>query len=156
MSARAATAASVRPVRYTATVAADLEGLTEVMSVSLSAGEQRTLSRVAYELAGSAPKLASLLSLFNRLTSGEEMPERWQKAGKTGKCERQRPRRSRRWRTRRVSHAGQRAWPVIIALTLIGVAVIVVALVLSHTGHEAGGNGRCMQSWPIVCQGSRR
>lgn len=121
--------------------------------MSLSAWEQHTLSRIADELADSAPELMSLLSVFNRLTSGEEMPERWQ-AGRTGKCEQRGSRRSRRrtWTQRQASHAGRRAW-IITALTLMSLAVIVVALVLSLAGHGAGTNGRCVQLWPLVCPG---
>ena len=45
-----------------------LYGFLEVAAVSLSAHEQRTLSGIADELAASDPKLASILSVFNRLT----------------------------------------------------------------------------------------
>jgi hypothetical protein len=44
--------------------------------VSLSAGEQRTLNWIADELAASDLKLASMLAVFNRLMSDEEMPAR--------------------------------------------------------------------------------
>ena len=53
-----------------------LYGLMEVAAVSLSAHEQRTLSGIADELAASDPKLASILSVFNRLTRDEELPIR--------------------------------------------------------------------------------
>jgi hypothetical protein len=42
--------------------------------VNMSAHEQRILSGMADELAASDPKLASILSVFNRLTRGEELP----------------------------------------------------------------------------------
>ena len=48
----------------------------EVAAVSLSAREQRTLRRVADELAASAPELASMFGVFNRLAWGEAMPAR--------------------------------------------------------------------------------
>lgn len=122
--------------------------------MSLSPWEQRTLSCIADRLADSAPELASLLSVFNRLASGEEMPEHWH-AGNARRCERQRSRRNRRLTRpqRQAGHVGRRAWPVITALAFISVAMIVVALVLSLTVHDASGNGRCAQSWPIVCPG---
>jgi hypothetical protein len=44
--------------------------------VSLSVREQRTLRRIAAELAASAPELASILGVFNRLAWGEAMPAR--------------------------------------------------------------------------------
>lgn len=120
----------------------------------LSARERRTLSCIAGELTHSAPELASLLSVFNRLTSGEDMPERPQ-AGKTGERERQRSRRScrRAWTRRQACQVGQRAWPVIALLAFMSVSIVVTALVLSHTSHGVGANGRCMQSWPIACPG---
>ena len=44
--------------------------------MSLSAHEQRTLRRIADELAASDPELASILGVFNRLAWGEAMPAR--------------------------------------------------------------------------------
>ena len=146
--------ANAPPVRHTASVAANFKGLGEVTGMCLSARERRTLSYIASELTHSTPELASLLSVFNRLTSGEDMPER-QQACKTGECERQRSRRScrRTWTQRQASQVGQRAWPAIALLTFVSVGMIVTALIVGHTSHGAGTNGRCMQSRPIVCPG---
>lgn len=154
MSDRSVPPANVPPVRHTASVAANFKGLGEVTAMCLSARERRTLSCIAGELTHSAPQLASLLSVFNRLTSGEDMPERPQ-AGKTGECERQRSRRScqRTWTQRQASQVSRHAWPVIALLAFMSVSMIVTALVLSHTSHGTGANGRCMQSWPIACPG---
>src|SRR5260370_15618238 len=44
--------------------------------MSLSAWEQQSLDSIEDELAGSDPKLASLLATFARHASGEEMPVR--------------------------------------------------------------------------------
>jgi len=44
--------------------------------MSLSAREQQALDSIEDEMAGSDPKLASLLATFARLASGEEMPVR--------------------------------------------------------------------------------
>lgn len=44
--------------------------------MSLTAREQQALHAIEDEIAGSDPKLASLLATFTRLTSGEEMPVR--------------------------------------------------------------------------------
>ena len=67
--------------------------------MSLSAWEQRTLSYIAAELAGSDPKLASILAVFNRLTRGEAMPAR-HPAGRIRR-EAGRSRRSRRYTWKR-------------------------------------------------------
>ena len=44
--------------------------------MSLSASEQQVLDSIEATLTSSAPKLASLLAIFARLASGEEMPVR--------------------------------------------------------------------------------
>jgi len=134
---RSVTPANAPPVRQTASVAANSKGLGEVTAMCLSARERRTLSCIAGELTHSAPELASLLSVFNRLTSGEDMPERPQ-AGKTGECERQRSRRScqRTWIQRQASQVCQRAWPAMALPAFMSIAMIVTALILSHTSHK--------------------
>src|SRR5215467_7013959 len=48
----------------------------EVAVTSLSPKEQQALASIEDGLAGSDPKLASLLATFARLASGEEMPVR--------------------------------------------------------------------------------
>jgi len=152
MPGQPAETANLPPVWHSATIADGPKGQTEVTAVTLSARERRTLSCIADELADSAPELASFLSVFNRLTSGEELPQH-RHASDTEKCDRQRSRRSRRhtWTRRKASPGRQRVRLATAALTLISVAMIVVALVLSHPSHEAGGKGHCAQSWPIVC-----
>jgi len=54
---------------------------------------------------------------------------------------------------RQASQVGQRAWSAIALLTFVSVGMIVTALIVGHTSHGAGTNGRCMQSWPIACPG---
>jgi hypothetical protein len=125
----------------------------EVISLSLNAGEQRTLSCIADELAGSAPKLASMLTVFNRLTSGEEMPDHRQ-PGETGKDERHRshaPRRRSGARRPR-SHIRKRVW-TIAALALTVITAIVMTVLLILTSHGSGTNTGCVQSLVIVCPG---
>ena len=119
--------------------------------MSLNAGEQRTLSCIADELAGSAPKLTSMLTVFNQLTSGEEMPDHRQ-PGETGKDERHRshaPRRRSGARRPR-SHIRKRVWPI-TALALTVITAIVVTVLLMLTSHGSGANTGCMQSWLLVC-----
>lgn len=109
--------------------------------MSLGAHEQRTLSRIANELAASDPKLSSTLNAFSRLTHGEDMPLREHVGG-----------------TRRaVGHAGQRRaadarWPFIAAWIVMTTALITVALVLSHINHVTGG-AQCAKTRPIACAG---
>jgi hypothetical protein len=125
----------------------------EVIPVSLNAGEQRTLSCIADELAGSAPKLTSMLTVFNRLTSGEEMPDHRQ-PGETGKDQRHRshaPRRRSSARRPR-SHIRKRVWPI-TALALTVITAIVVTVLLILTSHGSGTNTGCVQSLATVCPG---
>ena len=119
--------------------------------MSLNAGEQRTLSCIADELADSAPKLTSMLTVFNRLTSGEEMPDHRQ-PDETGKDQRDRSRASRRRSSARRprSHIRKRVWPI-TALALTVITAIVVTVLLMLTSHGSGANTGCMQSWLLVC-----
>lgn len=119
--------------------------------MSLNAWEQCTLGYIADELADSAPELTSMLTLFNRLTSGEAMPAR-QRVGETaeatrpGSCTRRRRSSARRQRRR----IRQQVWPLTaVALTVI--TAIMMTLVLTLTGHRSGGNSGCAPSWPIAC-----
>jgi Protein of unknown function (DUF3040) len=90
------------------------------LALSLTERELRTLKRIAEELAASAPALMTLLTGFNRLASGEEMPRR-------------RPMRRLR---RRVSTAV--ATRIFLGVwVFMTVAMIAVALVLSHVGPGA-------------------
>ena len=131
-----------------------LYGLMEVAAVSLSAHEQRTLSGIADELAASDPKLASILSVFNRLTRDEELPIRQD----TDQSRRRESGRSRWSRGRTRKHRRNRrtirvAWRAIAVWILISAALITVGIMLSHIGHGADGRWRCTQSWPVHCAG---
>jgi hypothetical protein len=91
--------------------------------LSLTERELRTLKRIAEELAASAPALMTLLTGFNRLASGEDMPKR-------------RPLRRLR---RRVSTA--MATRIFLGVwVFMTAAMIAVGLVLSHVdpGAQAG------------------
>jgi hypothetical protein len=89
-------------------------------ALSLNERERRCLSRIAEELAASAPALVTLLTFFNRLASGEEMPKR-------------RPLR----RLRRRISTGMATGIFMGVWAFMTVAMITVALVLSHVGHGA-------------------
>jgi len=117
--------------------------------MSLSAWEQQALESIKSGLAGSDPELMALLSAFNRLASGEEMPDR----EKTPAGSRRAFRRLRRARWRSTLYRARRRlglhrigllvllWPLITA------ALIAVALVLN-----AGGNrGTCTETAAMIC-----
>lgn len=93
--------------------------------LSLNAREQRILSRIADELAKSAPALVSFLHVFNRLASGEEMP----------------PRRPLR---RRLS-TGALTWLFVSLWTFTTAGMLSAALILSHTAQASAtsGQARC-------------
>lgn len=115
--------------------------------MGLTAREQRTLSCIADELVVSDPGLASILAVFNRLTSNEEMPVRQRAGGsrrrEPGHSHRRRGRTSKRRRWRQAVTAR----PVVTAWIFIGVALLTVAIVLSNIGHGADGRQHCSQSW---------
>ena len=119
--------------------------------MSLSAWERHALESIKNGLAGSDPELTALLSAFNRLASGEEMPDR----EKTPTGMRRPLRRARRRSSlRRVrDRLGlQMTGPSLLLLLLwplITAALITVALVLN-----AGGNrGTCTETAAMICVG---
>jgi hypothetical protein len=103
-------------------------------ALSLNEREQRSLSRIAEELARSAPALVTLLHGFNRLASGEAMP----------------PRRPLRRLRRRMSTVAL-SRTVVAVWTLTTAAMVAAALLLSHIGHGTGGGGSCRPSSLAVC-----
>ena len=126
-----------------------LYGLMEVAAVRLSARERRTLSGIADELAASDPTLTSILSVFNRLTRGEELPACHDTAEsrrrESGHLRWSRGRARKHRRTTKVALRAIAAW------ILISAALITTGIMLSHIGHGADGRWRCTQSWPVPC-----
>ncbi|HEY6492886.1 MAG TPA: hypothetical protein VIZ43_06400 [Trebonia sp.] len=118
--------------------------------MSLNTWEQRTLGHIAWELADAAPELTSMLTVFNRLTSGEAMPDR-QPVSKTRQAALHRSRtRPQRSGARCQRRRGLRVWPLAaVALTVI--TAIVMTLVLTLTSHGSGQSTACAQTWSIVC-----
>jgi Protein of unknown function (DUF3040) len=112
----------------------------EVTVMSLSAREQQALDFIEDRLAGSDPRLASLLATFARLTSDEDMPVR-EKIRAAGRRDTHGLLRLFRLFRR---PGFQRAAPLL--WLLITFAMIAVALVLS------GGRGAtCTRSWQVMC-----
>ena len=63
---------------------------------SLTEPETQALGSIADGLAGSDPRLASMLAIFSRLAAGEEMPARQKTRARRGRPAARRPRRARR------------------------------------------------------------
>lgn len=113
-----------------------------VRVVSLSADDRRALGLIEEEIAASDPRLAAMLSVFNRLADGEAMPgsERIRARRQHGTGESfqatlaARPGTS--WR-----RVGTQRW---VLLTWLAVALLLVtlALVASHTGSATSCTAR--------------
>lgn len=102
--------------------------------LSLNARELRTLSRIADELAKTAPALASFLHIFNRLTSGEAMPAR-------------RPLRRLRRLPRRLSTTAL-TWLFVGVWSFVTAGMLAFALVMTYIGpaSAAGSGSMCTAS----------
>jgi hypothetical protein len=118
----------------------------EGAAVSLSPWERQILSRIAEELTGADPKLASLVTGFNRLAASEGMPARP-------------PLRSaRRSRGgirygRRSPHSVRASWFFVAAWFLATTGMIAIALVLNVLGPGSDGNRGCVQPRAASCTG---
>jgi hypothetical protein len=65
--------------------------------MSLTQPETQALGSIADGLAGSDPRLTSMLTIFSRLASGEEIPVREKTRARRGRPAAHRPRRARRY-----------------------------------------------------------
>ena len=101
------------------------------MMTSLTERESQALDAIGHGLAGSDPRLASMLNIFGRLAAGEEMPERENIRG-------------RRLYPRLGLQQAMLLWVVITA------GILAVALVLSTSGHKG-----CIQSMGTACPSPR-
>ena len=118
--------------------------------MSLSAWEQQALESIKNGLAGSDPELAALLSAFNRLASGEEMPDR-ERAPAASRRAFRRLRRAR-WRVglrRARQRLGVQGTALLLLWLLTTATLIAVALAFS-----VGGNrGTCTETAAMICAG---
>jgi hypothetical protein len=89
----------------------------------------RTLSRIADELAKTAPVLVSFLHIFNRLASGEDMP----------------PRRPLR-RLRRKLSTTALTWMFVGIWGCVTAGMLAFALVMTCTGPTGGAQSTCTAS----------
>ena len=126
----------------------------EVTLLSLSPKERQALVSIEDALAGSDPKLASLLATFARLASDEEMPVR-EKIRATRHRATRRPHRNQSQRRGNAHRDARRlclrlGWPQTMLLLLwlaATIALVAVALILNRDSR----NGPCTESWPMVC-----
>ena len=115
--------------------------------MSLSPWEHQILGRIAEELAGSDPKLKSLVTGFNRLAATEEMPPRQRVTG---------VRRSRRpgGYRRKTRQTARASWFLMTLWFVTTAALLAVALVLNLIGPGAGTNKGCAQPRAASCTGN--
>jgi hypothetical protein len=125
--------------------------------MSLSAWEQQALDSIKDGLIGSDPQLTGLLITFTRLASGEEMPVQEEILGGSRRTAPRPPRKPRhrrgadgRRRPRPILGLVSSQWIMLLLFLVITVALITVALVLSHGGSQ----GTCTGSWPTICSHS--
>jgi len=110
--------------------------------MSLTEPETEALGSIADGLAGSDPRLASMLTIFSRLAAGEEMPAR----EKTRARRRHpvRPRRARRYPRRGTARPQPRrlyprpGWQqaMLVLGAVISAALLTAALALNTSGHN--------------------
>jgi Protein of unknown function (DUF3040) len=110
--------------------------------MSLSASEQQALDSIEATLTSSDPKLASLLAIFARLASGEEMPVRfrihrrlqvtrgWQRKQRCSRLDKA----GRHMRSGFRSLGWRRAALMMSLLAFAG--LIAVSVINSHANHE--------------------
>ena len=110
--------------------------------MSLTEPHTQALGAIEDGLAGSDPRLASMLTIFSRLAAGEEMPVREKIRVRRGRPAAHRLRRARRHpRGIALPHA-RRLYPrlglqqaMLLLWVVISAGALAVALVLSTSGH---------------------
>ena len=125
--------------------------------MSLSQPETQALGTIADGLAGSDPRLASMLTIFSRLAAGEEMPVREKTRVRRGRPAAHRPRRARQHPRRSIALPQARrpyarlGWQqaMLLLWAVISAALLAAALVLNTSGHKA-----CIQSMGAACPAS--
>jgi hypothetical protein len=128
------------------------------MMMSLNEPEMQALGWIQDGLAGSDPRLASMLSIFSRLAAGEEMPAR-EKIPVRGRPAADRPRRARRHPRRDIAlPQARRLYPrlglqqaMLLLWVVISAGLLAIALVLSTRGHKG-----CIQSMGTTCPSTPR
>jgi hypothetical protein len=119
--------------------------------MSLCAQEQQDLELIKDGLTGSGSSLVAMLSTFNRLASGEEMPAREKirpgSRAAAGCARRGRGNPHRNCRYPRQAAQRRRQWTPPLLWLAITLSLIAVALVFSHIGSSS----TCAPSLAMVC-----
>jgi len=116
--------------------------------------DRQALGSIADGLAGSDPRLASMLTIFSRLAAGEEMPAREETRGRRGRPAVLRPRRARRHPRRGIAFPQPRrrharpGWQQ--AMLLLG-AVISAALLTAALALTASRHNTCARPMGTAC-----
>jgi hypothetical protein len=124
------------------------------MMMSLNQPETQALGCIADGLAGSDPRLASMLTIFSRLAAGEEMPARQTTRARRGRPAARRPRRARRHPRRGTARPQPRrrhprlGWP---QARLVVAAVICAALLTAALALTASGPNTCARPMGTAC-----
>jgi hypothetical protein len=113
------------------------------MMMSLNGPQMQALGWIEDSLAGSDPRLASMLNIFSRLAAGEEMPAGEKIRVTRGRAAAPRPRRARRhprWRIalpqpRRLYRRLGLQQAMLLLWVVISAGALAVALVLNASGH---------------------
>jgi len=122
--------------------------------MSFTEPEMQALGWIEDGLAGSDPRLASMLNIFSRLAAGEEMPACEKIRVGRGRSAARRPRRARRHPRRgTVFPQARRLYPhlglplaMVLLWVVISAGMVAVALVLNTSGHQA-----CTRSMGTAC-----
>ena len=122
--------------------------------MSLNQPHRQALGPIEHGLAGSDPRLASMLNIFSRLAAGEEMPAREKIPVRRRRPAAHRPRRTRRHpRPGRALPQPHRRYPrlgrqqaMLLLWVVISAGLLAVALALNDSGHKA-----CIRSMGTVC-----
>ena len=126
----------------------------DVMTMSLTEPETQALGTIEHGLAGSDPRLASMLNIFSRLAAGEEMPAREKTRVRRRRLAAHRPRRARRRprrgmarpQARRLYARLGRQQAMLLLWAVISAALLTVPLVLNADGHKT-----CVRSMGTAC-----
>jgi hypothetical protein len=116
----------------------------DVMMMSFTDLERQALGSIADGLAGSDPRLASMLTIFSRLAAGEDMPAREKTRVRRGRPAAHRPRRARRYPRRGIAFPQPRrrypqpGWQraMLVLWAVISAALLTAALALTASGHN--------------------
>jgi len=126
--------------------------------MSLNQPQRQALGSIGDGLAGSDPRLASMLNIFSRLAADEEMPGREKIRVRRGQPAAHRPRRARRHPRQGIAlPQARRLYPrlglqqaVVLLWVVITAGLLAVALVLTPSAsHKA-----CIRSTGTACPSS--